>query len=146
MSLEGLEFLEVVNVTGIEGGIARNVIPDEVVCHVNYRYAPNRSPASAESELQELIGGASSVDIIGNAPPARVAIDSKLVDKLRAASSAPLEAKQAWTNVAEFSAIGIDAINFGPGAPEYAHRPDEMVAMDALTKCFDSLQRFITSQ
>ena len=146
VSLEGLEFLEVVNVTGIEGGIARNVIPDEVVCHLNYRYAPNRSPASAESELQELVGGASSVDIIGNAPPARVAIDSKLVDKLRAASSAPLEAKQAWTNVAEFSATGIDAINFGPGAPEYAHRSDELVAIDALTKCFDSLQRFITSQ
>lgn len=61
------------------------------------------------------------------------------------ASSAPLEAKQAWTNVAEFSAIGIDAINFGPGAPEYAHRSDEMVAIDALTKCFDSLQRFITT-
>ena len=146
VSVEGLEFFEVVNVTGIEGGIARNVIPDEVVCHVNYRYAPNRSPASAEAELQELVGDASSLDIIGNAPPARVVTDSKLVDRLRVASAAPLEPKQAWTNVAEFSAIGIDAINFGPGAPEYAHRADEMVDIDALTKSFNSLQRFLTSR
>ncbi len=146
VSVEGLEFFEVVNVTGIEGGIARNVIPDEVVCHVNYRYAPNRSPASAEATLQDLVGDASSLDIIGNAPPARVATDSKLVDKLRVASSAPLEPKQAWTNVSEFSAAGIDAINFGPGAPEYAHRSDELVEINALTECFTSLQRFITSQ
>jgi len=146
VSVEGLEFFEVVSVTGIEGGIARNVIPDEVVCHVNYRYAPNRSPARAEAALQDLVGDASSLDIIGNAPPARVATDSKLVDKLRVASSAPIEPKQAWTNVAEFSAAGIDAINFGPGAPEYAHRSDELVEIGALTKCFTSLQRFITSQ
>jgi succinyl-diaminopimelate desuccinylase len=144
--VEGLEFFEVVNVTGIEGGIARNVIPDEVVCHVNYRYAPNRSPASAETELQEFVGAASSLDIIGNAPPARVVTDSKLVDRLRVASAAPLEPKQAWTNVAEFSAVGIDAINFGPGAPEYAHRADEKVDIDALTKSFTSLQRFLTSR
>jgi len=144
VNVEGLEFFEVVNVTGIEGGIARNVIPDEVVCHVNFRYAPNRTPASAEAELRELLGNGSSLDVVGNALPGRVANDNPLVDRLRVASSAPVEPKQAWTNVAEFSAAGIDAINFGPGAPEYAHRSDELVEIDALTKCFASLQRFIT--
>ena len=145
-SVEGLDFYEVVNVTGIEGGIARNVIPDEVVCHLNFRYAPNRSPEDAEAELRSLLGDDSSLEIIGNAPPARVATDNQLVDRLRTASSAPIEPKQAWTNVAEFSAVGIDAINFGPGAPEHAHRSDEMVEIDALVRSFESLQRFITAQ
>lgn len=144
--VEGLDFYEVVNVTGIEGGIARNVIPDEVICHLNFRYAPDRSPEEAEAELRSLLGDDSSLEIIGNAPPARVATDNQLVDRLRAASSAPIEPKQAWTNVAEFSAVGIDAINFGPGAPEHAHRSDEMVEIDALVQTFESLQRFVTSQ
>jgi succinyl-diaminopimelate desuccinylase len=146
VSVEGLEYFEVVNITGIEGGIARNVIPDEAVCHVNFRYAPNRSPASAEAELQELLGDGSSLEVISNAMPARVATDNVLVDRLRATSSAPVEPKQAWTNVAEFSAVGIDAINYGPGAPKYAHRSDELVEIDALTTSFDSLQRFMTSE
>ena len=146
LSVEGLDFYEVVNVTGIEGGIARNVIPDEVVCHLNFRYAPNRSPEDAEAELRSLLGDDSSLNIIGNAPPARVATDNQLVDRLRTASSASIEPKQAWTNVAEFSAVGIDAINFGPGAPEHAHRSDEMVEIDALVQAFESLQRFVTSQ
>jgi succinyl-diaminopimelate desuccinylase len=146
VSVEGLEFFEVVNVTGIEGGIARNVIPDEVVCHVNFRYAPTRTPASAEAELREILDGSASLDIISNAIPARVATDNQLVDRLRVVSSAPVEPKQAWTNVAEFSAVGIDAINFGPGAPEFAHRSDERVEIQALTKCFDTLQHFMMAQ
>ncbi|MGH2750900.1 MAG: succinyl-diaminopimelate desuccinylase [Actinomycetota bacterium] len=141
--IEGLSFHEVVSVTGIEGGIARNVIPDEVVCHLNFRYAPNRSPEEAEARLRSLLNDHSSLEIVGNAPPARVATDNELVDRLREASDAPIEAKQAWTNVAEFSAVGIDAVNFGPGAPEYAHRTDEMVRIDALVQSFVSLQRFI---
>jgi succinyl-diaminopimelate desuccinylase len=143
VNVEGLDFHEVMNVTGIEGGIARNVIPNEAVCHLNFRYAPNRDPLDAEAELRSLLGEHSSLDVIGNAPPARPATDNKLVDRLQDAGDAPVEPKQAWTNVAEFSAVGIDAINFGPGAPEFAHRADEKVEIAALVKSFESLQRFI---
>ena len=146
VTVEGLDFFEVVNVTGIEGGIARNVIPDRVVCHLNFRYAPNRSPINAEAELRSLVGDGSSLEVVGNAWPARVTRDNPLVDRLHRASSASIEPKQAWTNVAEFSAAGIDAINFGPGAPESAHRSDEMVAIDALVRSLDSLQRFVTTK
>jgi succinyl-diaminopimelate desuccinylase len=146
VTVEGLDFYEVLNVTGIEGGIARNVIPDEVVCHLNFRYAPNRDPESAEAELRSVLGKESSLEVIGNAPPARPATDNKLVDRLQDAGDAPVEPKQAWTNVAEFGAVGIDAINFGPGAPEFAHRADERVEIAALVKSFESLQRFITRQ
>ena len=141
--VDGLSFYEVVNVTGITGGIARNVIPDQVTCHLNFRYAPNRSPEEAEEQLRSLVGPDASLRVIGNAPPARVATANPLVDRLRTASDAAIEPKQAWTNVAEFSAAGIDAVNFGPGGPEYAHRANEQVPIDALVKSLSSLERFV---
>ncbi|MGH2703037.1 MAG: succinyl-diaminopimelate desuccinylase [Actinomycetota bacterium] len=141
--VDGLPFVEVVNVTGIEGGIARNVIPDEVVCHINFRYAPGRSKSEAEEELRALVPKA-DVRIVGNAPPARVVLDNPLVAKLQRVSGSDFEPKQAWTNVAEFSAAGIDAVNFGPGDPELAHRADERVAIRSLVESYLTLQRWVT--
>jgi succinyl-diaminopimelate desuccinylase len=51
--------------------------------------------------------------------------------------------KQAWTPVAEFAAAGVDAVNFGPGDPRYAHRRDERVAVDALVASHETLVRFL---
>ncbi|MDQ4057500.1 MAG: succinyl-diaminopimelate desuccinylase [Actinomycetota bacterium] len=144
--VEGLNFYEVVNVTGITGGIARNVIPDEVTCHLNFRYAPNRSAEEAERRIRSLVGRDASLEVVGNAPPARVATANPLVDRLRAASGASVGPKQAWTNVAEFSRVGIDAVNFGPGPPEFAHRVDEQVSIDALVKSLSSLERFVVGR
>ena len=54
-----------------------------------------------------------------------------------------VEPKQAWTPVAQFSEEGVDAVNLGPGAPRYAHRRDERVAISALVTTFDALRRFL---
>ena len=143
VTVDGLNFYEVVSITGITGGIARNVIPDQVTCHVNFRYAPNRSPDAAEERLRALVGPDAGFKVISNAPPARVATANPLVDRLRIATDAAVEPKQAWTNVAEFSAAGIDAVNFGPGAPEYADRADEQVAIGELVRSLSSLERFL---
>ena len=140
----GLTFVEVGTVTEIRGGIASNVVPDRVTCGVNYRYAPDRSPAEAEERIRELLAGLGEVTVTSNAPPACVATDSPLVESLRAAGDLAIEPKQAWTPVAEFDAAGIPAINFGPGATRYAHRADEQVEIEALVRCFEALRRFLT--
>ena len=80
----------------------------------------------------------------GDSPPARVVTDSPLVHRLRAAGDLALEPKQAWTNVADFTSRGIDAVNFGPGATRYAHRRDEQVEIAALERAFESLWAFVT--
>jgi succinyl-diaminopimelate desuccinylase len=131
---DGLVFREVASVTRIAGGIAGNVIPDLAEAHVNYRYAPGRSPAEAEARLAELCAGG-ELRIDSNAPSGAVPEGNGLVDAL---ASAGLERapKQAWTPVAEFSRAGLDAVNFGPGDPAQAHAREESVEVDALVRSF----------
>ena len=144
VEIGGLTFTEVASVTRIDGGIATNVIPDRAEANVNFRYAPDRSPASAEAYLRSLLPEGATFEHAGDSPPARVVTDSPLVQRLRAAGDLALEPKQAWTNVADFTSRGIDAVNFGPGATRYAHRRDEQVEIAALERAFTSLWRFVT--
>jgi succinyl-diaminopimelate desuccinylase len=135
----GLTFTEVVSVTQVAGGIARNVIPDIATALVNYRYPPGMSAQDAEARLRALCEPHGELQLDGNAPSGAVAT-SDLVERLRiAAGGAPVEPKQAWTPVAEFAAIGVDAVNFGPGEPRFAHTREEQVTVDALVACHDAL-------
>jgi succinyl-diaminopimelate desuccinylase len=138
----GLTFVEVLSATRISGGVADNVIPASVEVHLNYRYAPSRTPDEAEARLRELVGA--ELEVTSNSPPARVATDSELVRRLRDAGGLAVEPKQAWTPVAEFAGQGLDAVNFGPGATRYAHRRDERVAIADLERSLDTLKRFTT--
>ena len=140
----GLTFTEVASITQIDGGIATNVIPDRAEANINFRYAPDRSPASAEAYLRSLLPEGATFEHAGDSPPARVVTDSPLVQRLRAAGDLGLEPKQAWTNVADFTSRGIDAVNFGPGATRYAHRRDEQVEIASLERAFTALWRFVT--
>jgi succinyl-diaminopimelate desuccinylase len=140
----GLTFTEVASITQIEGGIASNVIPDRVEANVNFRYAPDRSSSSADAYLRSLLPEGATYEHAGDSPPARVVTDSPLVHRLRATGDLALEPKQAWTNVADFTSRGIDAVNFGPGATRYAHRRDEQVEIAALERSFESLWAFVT--
>jgi succinyl-diaminopimelate desuccinylase len=139
----GLPFYEVVTVTRLTAGIADNVIPDAAVATLNFRYAPDRTPASAETFLQELVPPGAELVVTGDSPPARVVTDAPLVQALVEAGNLAVEPKQAWTNVADFTAEGIDAINFGPGSPRYAHRRDELVEIGALVSAYTTLRSFL---
>jgi succinyl-diaminopimelate desuccinylase len=144
VEIGGLTFVEVATITQIEGGIASNVVPDRVEAVVNFRYAPDRSPSSAEAYLRSLVPEGAELVPAGDSPPARVVTDSALVQRLRAAGGLALEPKQAWTNVADFTSRGIDAVNLGPGATRYAHRRDERVEIAELERTFVSLWTFLT--
>jgi succinyl-diaminopimelate desuccinylase len=131
----------VISVTQLQAGIASNVIPARAEAIVNFRYAPDRTPESAVSRVRELLGG--EVEITSNSPPAHVALRSPLVEKLRAVGDFEVQPKQAWTNVADFAARGLDAINLGPGGTRYAHAVDERVEISELERTYEALQRFL---
>ena len=147
VEIDGMVFREVMSVTGIEGGIAGNVVPDRVEVRVNFRYAPNRTPEEAEARLRELTAHPDlDLEVIANAPPGPVAAGEPLVDRLRRVGDLAVRPKQAWTPVAEFGMAGIQAINFGPGDPQYAHRDDERIDKDALVRSIEVLRAFLAAQ
>ena len=55
--IDGLTYHEGLNAVGISGGVAGNVLPDECVVTVNYRFAPDRSEAEAEAFLRDFFDG-----------------------------------------------------------------------------------------
>jgi succinyl-diaminopimelate desuccinylase len=140
----GLEFIEVLSVTRLQAGIADNVIPGEATATLNLRYPPDRTPQEAETYLGEIVPRGASLEILSNAPPAHV-VDSPAVRALQVAGGLAIEPKQAWTNVADFTTRGIDAVNFGPGHTALAHHPDEHVSIDALVTAYEVLLRFLSA-
>ncbi len=147
VDVSGLRFVEVMTATGIEGGVAANVVPDRAACVLNYRYAPDRSPEDAEERIRDLAreAGADAVTITANSRPAPAVADAPLVRRLRDAGGFEIAPKQAWTPVAEFAAEGLDAVNLGPGATRYAHRRGERVEIAELVRTFEALRRFLTA-
>jgi succinyl-diaminopimelate desuccinylase len=143
VTIEGLEFTEVVSVTRIRGGVADNVIPDLVECHVNFRFTPDRSAAEAEAALRALVGAVGELEITGISPAGRVAPRTPLLERLIACGGFRVGPKQAWTPVAQFTEIGIDAVNLGPGATAMAHTREERIAVGELVRTYDALARFV---
>ena len=144
VEIDHLVFREVVSVTTIEGGVAGNVVPDVVRARVNMRYAPTRTAAAAETRLRELLGHPRvEVTIDGNAPPGPVCLDNALVTRLRKAGNLTVKPKQAWTPVAEFGMVGLDAVNLGPGEPRYAHSDDEQVTGTSLARTHAIVSSFL---
>ena len=142
---DGLTYTEVVSVTTIAGGIAENVIPDTVRAHVNYRYPPGVSAEDAAARIHALCDPHGELEITSNAPSGPVPSGNPLVERLRAAGDLRREPKQAWTPVAEFGAAGVDAVNFGPGDPPFAHARDERVLAVDLARGYTVIDAFARS-
>ena len=142
----GLSYREVVSVTELHGGIARNVIPGSAYAYVNHRYPPGMSAADAEQRLRALCEPLGELTIDGNAPSGAVPAGNPLMARLLTLAGGALEAKQAWTPVAEFAVAGVDAVNFGPGDPAFAHTRDEQVSAAALAGAHRVLERLLDGE
>jgi succinyl-diaminopimelate desuccinylase len=142
VELDGLVYREVLSVVRVEGGIAANVVPARASAELNFRYAPGRSKAQAETRLRELVPDG-ELHVLHNSPAAPPALRNPFVEHLRelVPDVAP---KQAWTPVAQFAEQGIDAINYGPGATAYAHRQDEQIPIANLHVVYETLARFLS--
>jgi len=142
VDIDGLVYREGLSAVRISGGIAGNVIPDECVVTVNYRYAPDRSPAQAEAHVRELFA-AHEVEVTDNAPPALPGLDRPAAKAFVAAVGVEPRPKFGWTDVARFSAIGVPAVNFGPGDPLLAHTSDEHVPVAHLRSTLAALTTWL---
>jgi len=132
--VDGLTFREGLNAVGIRGGVAGNVIPDECVVTVNYRFAPDRSAEQAAEHVREVFDGwaVTIVDVAGGARPG---LRHPAAASFIAAMGGVPRAKLGWTDVARFDALGIPAVNYGPGEPLLAHTKGEHVSLAAIASC-----------
>lgn len=141
--VDGLEYREGLNATGISGGIAGNVIPDECSIEVNYRFAPSKSPDEASEIVKKLFQGFDTT-IVDVAPGARPGLDAPFAQEFIAATGGEPRPKYGWTDVSRFSALGIPAVNYGPGDPNLAHHDDEHVPVVQITAVESGLRKWLT--
>jgi succinyl-diaminopimelate desuccinylase len=142
-TIGGLDFTQVASVTMLHAGVAANVIPGTSTANVNFRYSPETSPEEAERTLRQWCEPHGELEVLSNSPGARPPQENPLLERLLAVSGAAIEAKQAWTPVAELAAAGIEAVNLGPGDPAFAHRADERISTDALVRNHRILESFL---
>jgi len=144
IEVDGLVYREGLNAVGISGGVAGNVIPDEATVSVNYRFAPSRSAEDAIAHLRDVFAGFDIV-VTDLAEGARPGLDAPLAQEFLAAVGGTASPKYGWTDVARFSALGIPAVNYGPGDPLKAHADDERVAVEEILACERGLRAWLTA-
>lgn len=143
VTVDGLDYREGLSAVGVSGGVAGNVIPDEAVLTVNYRFAPDKTVAQALAHVEEVFAGFEVV-VTDSAEGARPGLTAALAQDFVAAVGAEPMPKYGWTDVARFSALGIPAVNFGPGDPSLAHTDDERVLTSQILECELALRNWLS--
>lgn len=144
IEVDGLVYREGLNAVGVSGGVAGNIIPDAAVVEINYRFAPSQTGDEAIAHLREVFDGF-DVTVTDVADGARPGLDAPLAQNFLAAVGGEAKPKYGWTDVARFSALGMPAVNYGPGDPLKAHADDERVALAEITACEDGLRAWLTA-
>jgi succinyl-diaminopimelate desuccinylase len=142
--VEGLAFHEGLNAVGIRGGVAGNVVPDECVVTVNHRFAPDRTEDDAVAHLVELFSP-HEVVVTDLSPAARPGLDDAVAQELAVLVGGEPRAKLGWTDVARFAALGIPAVNYGPGEPSLSHTREEHVDLAQVRHVHDVMHRWLTA-
>ncbi len=137
-------YREVLTCTRIEGGQARNVVPERCTLNLNFRFAPDKSLEQAAWELVALgKRHGAEVTLTDRSPACPAFGDHPLVQRLLTRTGAAAEPKQAWTDVARLAAHGVPAVNLGPGATAQAHQRGEWVEVAELARGYRLFERFL---
>ncbi|MEJ2864900.1 succinyl-diaminopimelate desuccinylase [Actinomycetospora flava] len=143
VDIDGCRYREGLQAVKIAGGVAGNVVPDACEVTVNFRFAPDRSLDDARAHVADVLAGFALTETDA-APGALPGLSAPAAgDFVRATGTTPV-AKYGWTDVARFAALGIPALNFGPGDPNLAHTREESVPVGAISDACDTLRTYLT--
>ncbi|MCT2587507.1 succinyl-diaminopimelate desuccinylase [Actinophytocola gossypii] len=143
VDIDGCHYREGLQAVRVSGGVSGNVVPDEAVLTVNFRFAPDRSVAAAEEHLRGVFEGY-DLTVTDHAAGALPGLSAPAAAELVAAAGGEPVAKLGWTDVARFAALGLPAVNFGPGDPTLAHTREEHVPIAQIHRCAEVLTSFLT--
>ena len=144
VEIDGLVYREGLNAVGITGGVAGNVIPDACTVSVNYRFAPSKSADEAADVVRRVFAGF-EVSVSDSAPGALPGLGHPAAAAFVAAIGGEPRPKFGWTDVARFSALGVPAVNYGPGDPNVAHTREEHVEIALIGECEDRMRSWLTT-
>ncbi|WP_066914822.1 succinyl-diaminopimelate desuccinylase [Mycobacterium interjectum] len=146
VDIDGCEYREGLSAVRIDGGVAGNVIPDAASLTVNFRFAPDRSVAAALQHVHDVFDGLDvRIEQTDAAAGALPGLSQPAAKALVEAAGGRVRAKYGWTDVARFAALGIPAVNFGPGDPNLAHTRDERVPVANITAAVEMLRRYLSA-
>ncbi|MDQ2722355.1 MAG: succinyl-diaminopimelate desuccinylase [Actinomycetota bacterium] len=146
VAIDGCHYREGLQAVRIAGGIAGNVVPDECELDVNFRFAPDRTEAQAQSHVRGVFAGIDGlgVELTDSAAGALPGLTAPAAAEFVAASGGQAQAKLGWTDVSRFAALGIPSLNYGAGDPNLAHKRDEHVPVSQITRCTTVLRGYLT--
>ncbi|MGA9374341.1 MAG: succinyl-diaminopimelate desuccinylase [Mycobacterium sp.] len=146
VDIDGCVYREGLSAVRIDGGVANNVIPDAATVTVNFRFAPDRSVEQAIAHVHEVLEGLNvSLQVTDSAAGALPGLANPAAAALVAAAGGQVRAKYGWTDVSRFAALGVAAVNYGPGDPNLAHKVDEHVDTAAITATTETLRAYLTA-
>jgi succinyl-diaminopimelate desuccinylase len=143
IEVDGLPYREALQVVGIEGGVAHNVVPDACSFVVNRRFAPAWSIDEARGQVEAVLAGADRIEMLNASPAAPPNLTDPLVADFVDTLGLSVRPKLGWTDVARFAARGVPALNFGPGDPQVAHTARELVTRASVERAYDVLRQFL---
>jgi succinyl-diaminopimelate desuccinylase len=140
--IDGLEYREGLNAVLISGGVATNVLPPSCQVTVNYRFAPDRSLDEALDFLRDFFDGY-ELEVTDAEPGALPGLGVPAAKAFVEVVGGEPNPKFGWTDVARFTALGVPAVNYGPGDPMFAHKQDEHVPLAQLHACEETMRRWL---
>jgi succinyl-diaminopimelate desuccinylase len=143
VEIDGLVYREGLNAVGISGGVAGNVVPDECRVSVNYRFAPSRSEGEAADVVRRVLEGY-DVEVLDSAPGALPGLSEPAAAAFVAMVGREPQPKFGWTDVARFSALGVPAVNYGPGDPGVAHQREEYCDVAPILECEERMLAWLS--
>ena len=144
--VQGIEYRETLQVTTVQAGKTRNVVPSEMVVNLNHRFPPDRTIEVATARIRSLVPAEFGFEVVDAAPPGEVCLDHPEVRSFIRRFDAKVAGKQGWTDVARFTSVGVPAFNFGPGYAELCHRADEHCSVEYLGRAYEWLAAFLTME
>jgi acetylornithine deacetylase len=137
------------NVAQVAGGAAVNVIPDRCVIDVGLRLLPGmaRDPmiARVRSVVEDVAGGEGlTFELVNESPPMLLDATADIYHAASAEAGQEGEHTIAYTTDGGWlERSGLECVICGPGSIEVAHRPNEFVPIEQLTRADGFLQRMI---
>lgn len=161
VDIDGCVYREGLQAVRMSAGVAGNTVPDEAWVDVNFRSAPDRDTRASLTHALEALRLTDLQRVPeGQEPPTEPGLYWELTDlspgalpglsapaaaELVRATGGRVRAKFGWTDVSRFAALGIPAVNLGPGDPGLAHKRDEHCPAAQITGVADMLRAYLTN-